>query len=44
VIVAAAATLGVLTMFGHSQPWILLGFTFALGLGAVMNDPGMAGD
>jgi MFS family permease len=37
--VVAAATLGVLTMFGHITPWILLGFTFALGLGAVMNDP-----
>jgi MFS family permease len=37
--VAAAATLGVLTMFGHITPWTLLGFTFVLGLGAVMNDP-----
>ena len=37
--VVAAATLGVLTMFGQITPWILLGFTFVLGLGAVMNDP-----
>jgi MFS family permease len=37
--VVAAATLGLLTMFGHVTPWILLGFTFVLGLGAVMNDP-----
>ena len=37
--VVAAATLGLLTMFGHITPWILLGFTFVLGLGAVMNDP-----
>jgi MFS family permease len=37
--VIAAAALGILSMFGHITPWILLGFTFALGLGAVMNDP-----
>ena len=37
--VVAAATLGLLTLFGHVTPWILLGFTFVLGLGAVMNDP-----
>jgi MFS family permease len=37
--VVAAAALGLLTMFGQISPWILLGFTFALGLGAVMNDP-----
>src|SRR3954453_16786659 len=30
---AAAATLGLLTMFGQITPWILLGFTFVLGLG-----------
>ena len=34
-----AAALGVLTLFGYVTPWILLGFTFLLGLGSVMNDP-----
>lgn len=37
--VAAAALLGVFTLLGHITPWSLLGFTFVLGLGAVMNDP-----
>ncbi len=37
--VVAAAMLGVFTILGHVTPWILLGFTFVLGLGAVMNDP-----
>ncbi len=37
--VAAAAGLGVLTLRGHVTPWVLLAFTFLLGLGAVMNDP-----
>jgi MFS family permease len=37
--VLASALLGVLTLLGHVTPWILLGFTFVLGLGAVMNDP-----
>jgi MFS family permease len=37
--VAASALLGVLTLLGHTTPWILLLFTFLLGLGAVMNDP-----
>jgi MFS family permease len=37
--VVAAAALGLLTLYGHITPWILLGFTFVLGLGAVMNDP-----
>jgi MFS family permease len=37
--VVAAAALGILTLLGHVTPWILLGFTFLLGLGAVMNDP-----
>ncbi len=37
--VAAAAGLGVLTIAGRVTPWLLLGFTFVLGLGAVMNDP-----
>src|SRR5277367_3420594 len=37
--VAASGLLGIFTLLGHITPWILLGFTFALGLGAVMNDP-----
>jgi MFS family permease len=37
--VLAAGSLGVLTLFRVVTPWVLLGFTFALGLGAVMNDP-----
>jgi len=37
--VLAAAALGVLTLFGTVNPWILLVFTFLMGLGAVMNDP-----
>src|SRR5437588_6851273 len=37
--VLASATLGVLTLFNLVTPWVLLGFTFLLGLGAVMNDP-----
>src|SRR6202166_492537 len=37
--VAAAGLLGVFTLLGFVTPWILLGFTFVLGLGAVMNDP-----
>jgi MFS family permease len=37
--VVAAALLGVFTILGHVTPWILLAFTFVLGLGAVMNDP-----
>ncbi len=37
--VIAAALLGVFTLLGHMTPWILLVFTFTLGLGAVMNDP-----
>src|SRR5580692_9954298 len=37
--VVAAALLGIFTLLGHVTPWVLLGFTFALGLGAVMNDP-----
>ena len=38
--VAAAALLGVLTLTGSVTPQLLLVFTFLLGLGAVMNDPG----
>ena len=37
--VLASAALGVLTLFGAVNPWILLVFTFLLGLGAVTNDP-----
>lgn len=37
--VMAAATLGIITLTSTVTPWILLVFTFLLGLGAVMNDP-----
>ena len=37
--VAAATALGIFTLSGHITPWLLLLFTFILGLGAVMNDP-----
>jgi MFS family permease len=37
--VVAAGVLGVLTLYHHVTPWMLLLFTFILGLGAVMNDP-----
>ena len=37
--VIAAGGLGVLTLYHHVTPWVLLAFTFILGLGAVMNDP-----
>jgi len=37
--VAAAGLLGIFTLLGYVTPWILLLFTFLLGLGAVMNDP-----
>lgn len=37
--VGAAGILGVLTLLGYVTPWILLLFTFLLGLGAVINDP-----
>src|SRR6201993_3100139 len=37
--VLASGALGVLTLFHVVTPWVLLAFTFALGLGAVMNDP-----
>ncbi len=37
--VVASGALGVLTLLGHVTPWVLLAFTFVLGLGAVMNDP-----
>ncbi|MGB9074867.1 MAG: MFS transporter [Terriglobales bacterium] len=37
--VLASAALGILTLAGYVVPWVLLLFTFLLGLGAVMNDP-----
>lgn len=37
--VVAAAVLGMLTLVNMMTPWLLLGFTFLLGIGAVMNDP-----
>lgn len=37
--VAAAGTLGILTLLGYVTPWTLVLFTFLLGLGAVVNDP-----
>lgn len=37
--VAAAGSLGILTLLGYVTPWILVLFTFLLGLGAVINDP-----
>jgi MFS family permease len=37
--VVASAALGVLTLLHVVDPWMLLAFTFLLGLGAVMNDP-----
>jgi MFS family permease len=37
--VGAAGILGVLTLLGYVTPWILLLFTFLLGIGAVVNDP-----
>jgi len=37
--VVAAALLGFFTLWGHITPWMLLLFTFLMGLGAVMNDP-----
>lgn len=35
----SAALLGVLTLRGHTTPWVLLALVFALGLGAAMNAP-----
>jgi len=37
--VFAAGLLGIFTLLGYITPWLLLMFTFVLGLGAVMNDP-----
>jgi MFS family permease len=35
----AALALGGMTLAGLVTPWVLLGFTFLLGFGSVMNDP-----
>jgi MFS family permease len=37
--VVAAVALGVLTLLHAVSPWMLLAFTFLMGIGAVMNDP-----
>ena len=37
--VLASGVLGIFTLLHVVTPWMLLGFTFLLGLGAVMNDP-----
>lgn len=37
--VLAAVALGVLTLLDAVSPWMLLAFTFLMGVGAVMNDP-----
>ncbi len=37
--ILASAALGVLSLLHLVDPWVLLTFTFLLGLGAVMNDP-----
>jgi MFS family permease len=37
--VLASGLLGLFTLLGYVTPWMLLLFTFLLGLGAVMNDP-----
>jgi MFS family permease len=37
--VVAATILGALTLLGSVNPWLLLVFTFLMGVGAVMNDP-----
>lgn len=37
--VLASGTLGILTLTSCMSPWVLVLFTFLLGLGAVMNDP-----
>lgn len=39
---AAAALLGMLTLAGLASAWMLLGFTFALGIGAAMMTPAWA--
>src|SRR6476620_5663866 len=37
--IVAAVALALLTLFGSVSPWVLLIFTFLMGVGAVMNDP-----
>src|SRR5262252_8378038 len=37
--VLASGTLGIMTLTSCVGPWVLILFTFLLGLGAVMNDP-----
>ena len=37
--VVAAVALAVLTLMHAVNPWMLLAFTFLMGVGAVMNDP-----
>jgi predicted MFS family arabinose efflux permease len=37
--IVAAAALGTLTLLHATSPWILLAFTFFMGVAAVMNDP-----
>jgi MFS family permease len=37
--IVAATALGILTLMHAANPWILLIFTFLMGVGAVMNDP-----
>jgi MFS family permease len=37
--VVAAVALGALTLLHAVSPWMLLAFTFIMGIGAVMNDP-----
>jgi MFS family permease len=37
--VLSSGILGILTLTGFVGPWVLLFFTFLLGLGSVMNDP-----
>ncbi len=34
-----ATALGAMALFGHITPWLLLGFTFAIGLGAAISLP-----
>lgn len=34
-----AAVLGILTLAGHTTPWVLLGLTFAIGLGGAISLP-----
>src|SRR4029077_8388502 len=36
---AAAAGLGIFTLLGMTTPWVLLAFTFAMGIGTAINIP-----